>query len=90
MAASPSADAAELHRYVLQRAVAADRLQHVHVRVDEDGCGADFILFVLQPSLQAAEAVAGRLALECVGKCPVTRGWQVAYCGGTLPGLIGE
>ncbi|MFF9365633.1 hypothetical protein [Streptomyces griseoluteus] len=83
--APQGADAHALHRHVLERATAADRLQHVHARADESEAGIDFILFISQPSLWAAESVAHRLVVECLGASP---GWRVSRCGVTLPGTV--
>ncbi|MFE3637292.1 hypothetical protein [Streptomyces sp. NPDC059168] len=83
--APQGADANALHRHILQRATATEGLQHVYVCADEREAGVDLILFVSQPSLWAAESVAHKLVLECLGARP---GWTVSHCGVTLPGAL--
>ncbi|MEV7542851.1 hypothetical protein [Streptomyces sp. NPDC089915] len=65
-----------------------DGLEHVYVACDPRG--ADLVLFLLQPRLGQAEAVAGRLSRRCLGRARQLSGWSLGHYGTDLVPTLSE
>ncbi|GAT70705.1 hypothetical protein HS048_18525 [Planomonospora sp. ID91781] len=78
----------ELRDLVLALADPADRIEHVYGAVS--AAGADLGLFVLQPTLEAAETAAERLCRRCLATSPRLAGWSLDGCAAGLVPCLAE